>query len=124
MSSWNEFEGPVWTEPGPRKMSAKFRERFIPQKYVRKWIEGNEEMIQRALKRFKRLKLRIDFCLLESRADTWNRKGLSIDPVLEKQKKFTKLRGKSIVIRGIPTPGMVFKIIKAVCDAAEGATKE
>jgi hypothetical protein len=113
-----------WSEPGPRGMSLKNRETFVPFRYVRKWQECNEERIQRALKRFKTLKLKVTFALEEHVEDLNRRRGKPPNPKEKPNKKFVGLVGKTIFIKQIPTPGMLWQIVKAMQDAAKEAAKK
>ncbi len=107
----------AWSPPGKRGMRLKNRETFVPGRYVRKWEEGNEEMMLRALKRFKSLKVRVIFQVEEDKEDVarrTNKNRLSGD----RKVKWTPLKGKTLQIKKIPSIGMVWQLVKAMQDAA------
>ena len=113
----------AWTPPGPRGMSMKDREKYIPNEYVRKWTEGNEEMMLHSLKRFKSLKIRVLFQLEEHKDDEARRLNRNRNGG-PNPKKWTTIRGKTIQIRKIPNQGMAFQLIKAMQDAALEISKK
>lgn len=120
---WQDYDWEhVWTEPGPRGMQLKSHENFVPQKYIRRWHESNEERLLRALKSLKSLKLRVKFEIEESGEDVARRRGVLPDDKFKKQ--FHALKGKTIQIRKIPTIGMLWQIVKAMQDAAVEAAKK
>lgn len=110
-----------WSEPGPRKMSVKDRETFVPNRFVRKWSESNEEKMANALKRFKSLKLRVIFQVEEHSDDIQRRSG--VKPKVKFDKRWTTMVGKTLFIKKIPNQGMMIQIIKLMQDAAKEAAK-
>lgn len=112
----------VWSKPGGRGMSLKDREKFVPQKYLRRWEEGNEEMFLRALKRFKSLKLRVIFQLEEDKEDIARRRGKNKLGGFG-DKHWTTIRGKTVFVKKIPNQGMLIQLIKSMQEAALGVAK-
>lgn len=107
----------AWSEPGPRGMRTKNRETFVPNSYVRRWQEGNEEKMIRAMKRFKSLKMKVIFFIEEDKEDIARRTNTNKLGGPTKT-KWTGIRGKTIFIKNIPNQGMFFQLIKAMQDAA------
>lgn len=112
-----------WSPEGPRGMAIKDRSTFAPAKYVRKWKAGNEERIKEALETLKSLKIRVLFQILEHQDDIYKRedKGIHRGKV---KKKYTTLRGKTLIIKQVPSAGMVWQIIDKMQEAAREMAKK
>lgn len=104
-------------------MAIKDRSTFAPNSFVRRWEVSNEEMIRDAMKSLKSLKLRVHFQILEHQDDIYRRKGKGIHRGVIK-KKYTTLKGKTLIIKKIPSPGMVWQIVNAIQNAAREMVKK
>lgn len=111
-----------WSEPGPKGMRLKNRETFAPARYVRKWKEGNEEMMLHSLEKFKTLSLRVCF-EIEEHIDHVARRTGKIPKAPNKKKRWTRLIGKTLFVKKIPNQGMLWQVVKAMQDAAVEAAK-
>jgi len=112
-----------WTPKGPRGMQISRKDRYMPNRYVRKWKEGNEEMLLHALRRFKSLRMRVVFQMEEATEDFNIRNGKP-RRAGEKPRRWTVVKGKTLTIKKIPNQGMFWRIIEGCFDKSLEITQE
>jgi hypothetical protein len=86
------------------------RDPKVAGKYKRKWAQGNEERMLRALERFGHLQMRVKFELLEEDENGYV--------------KYKTLAGRTLVFKRIETQGCLLAIVDSLVDAGVKEAKE